>query len=252
MLPATAEQCRRLRSLERGEERADLVVDLGRVVDGGGDLLAEQHAVAAAKAMDGDPDGPLGAPEPRGDRRVRGGFRAAGQDDAQLLEGRRLAGVLVLPAELVEDPAQQRQRPAPVEDPLRGQLVGRLAGVSSLGVDGVDREDRPAAPALAGVLPVALVGEIAGADAPAGTSGTAPGRGRPWRAGPAPARRRRSPGSGPGPARGLTPAPDIGVEGIPVGVAERGEGLPSSGASGSPAAITRLQWVVGNGPGMAV
>ena len=44
---------------------------------------------------------------------------------------------------------------------------------------------------------------------------------------------------------GMTPPPDVGVKGVPVGLAEGGEGLARGGSFGSPAAITRLQWVVG-------
>src|SRR5207249_606840 len=42
---------------ERGEEGPDLIVDLGRRRDRGGDLPPEQEAVAAAEAMDGDAHG---------------------------------------------------------------------------------------------------------------------------------------------------------------------------------------------------
>ena len=56
-----------------GEEVADLVVDLGRIVDRGRDLLAESLAVAAAEAVDGDPHGPLGRAQPGGERRIGDG-----------------------------------------------------------------------------------------------------------------------------------------------------------------------------------
>ena len=40
--------------VQRGEQVADLVVDLSRFVDRGRDLLAESLAVTAAQAVDGD------------------------------------------------------------------------------------------------------------------------------------------------------------------------------------------------------
>jgi hypothetical protein len=56
--------------LQRSEERTNFVVDLVRVIDGGGDLLAKQDAVSAAKAMDGDSDRPFARAQPKRDRRV--------------------------------------------------------------------------------------------------------------------------------------------------------------------------------------
>ena len=53
---------RRTQRPERGEEVADLVVDLGRVGQRGRDLVAEQLAVAAAEPMGGDPAAPSVVP----------------------------------------------------------------------------------------------------------------------------------------------------------------------------------------------
>lgn len=148
---------------EGREQVADLVVHLGRVGQRGGDLLAEQVAVPAAEPVGGHPRGPLGRPEAGGDRRVRRCVGVPVEHAAEGLEGRPLAGLVVLPAEPVEHPPQQGQGPGPVEDAVRGQPVGQLAGVLALGPCRVDREDGPAAPALPGVLPVAAVSEEMGA-----------------------------------------------------------------------------------------
>ena len=124
--------------LQCREQGTDLVVDLIGAVDGGGDFLAKQQGIPAAEAMHRNPDGALGTPEPPGDRRVGSRIGATGQNSLQFLECRRPPGVVVLAPEPVEDPDQQGQRPAPIEDSLRGLVVGRLANVSALCITGVD------------------------------------------------------------------------------------------------------------------
>ena len=237
-----ARHCYRARGcgfLARSEERADFVVDLVGVIDGGGDLLAKQDAVSAAKAMDGDPDRASLVPS-RERRRVRIGLRGTGEHGTKLVENRRSPGSIVLTAKLIEDPSQQRQ--AQVRSKIR-------SGVSSW--DG-SREYRPSASATSidrAVLPPPRL-RAAPARArrrdvwrrrSAESRGTGPGRGRPWPAGLAPGRRRRNPGSSLGLARVCGLAPDIGVDGIPVRLAQVGKGLKGLWASGFPAASTRLQ-----------
>ena len=144
----------------------------------------------------------------------------------QLLESVRPARVVVLAAEPLDDPAQQGQGPGPVEDPLRGQLVGGLAGVPALGVEGVDGERGPASAPLRRVLAVAVVGQLAGADGAEERAEAAP----------------RRVGHGDQVAledvgeevlgqvlrllRRVSAVPDVGVDGIPVRLAEARQRLP--------------------------
>ena len=123
----------------------------------------------------------LGGPQPIGDLRVRAGPRVAGQHGDQLRELGRPARVVVLAAEPLDDPAQEGQGPGPVEDPLRGQLMGGLSGVPAFGVEGVDGERVPPSAPLGRILPVAPVRQVAGADGAEERAESAPGRDRPWR-----------------------------------------------------------------------
>ena len=191
----------RISSLQGREEGADLVVDLGLIADGRRDLFAQQQAVPASKAVNGDTDVPLGRPQPAGDLRLGVGCRVTGQDGEQFFEFVRPARVVILAAETLDDPAQQGQGPGPVEDPLRGQLVGGLACVSALGVEGVDGERTLAAAPLRRVLAIAAGRSGGGRIRCGGTHGSGPASGRPWRSGRARGCRRRIPGSGPVPAR---------------------------------------------------
>ena len=113
----------------------------------------------------------------RSPRRSRLGV--SGQHGDQLLEPGRPARVVVLAAEPVDDAAEEGQGPGPVEDPLRGHLVGGFEGVAALGIEGVDGERRPAPAPLGRVLPVASVRQVPGADGAQERAEAAPGRVRP-------------------------------------------------------------------------
>src|SRR3954465_10496017 len=94
---------------------------------------------------------------------MRAGGRVSGQHGEQFFEPVRPARIVILAAETLDDPTQEGQGPGPVEDPLRGQLVGGLERVPALGVEGVDGERGPAPAPLRRVLPVVMVGQLAGA-----------------------------------------------------------------------------------------
>src|SRR5205823_5387877 len=57
-------------------------------------------------------------------------------------------------SEPLDDPAHEGEGPGPVEDPLRGQLVGGLSGVSAFGIERVDGERVPPPSSLGRILPV--------------------------------------------------------------------------------------------------
>ena len=75
------------------------------------------------------------------------------------LEQRAAAGRGVVGGQPVEGAAEQRQGPGAVEEPLGGQVVGRLDEVAALGVAGVDRHRRPVAAPLLGPVAVAAAGQ---------------------------------------------------------------------------------------------
>ena len=108
----------------RGRRKVpDLVIDLGRIVERGGDLLAEQHAVAAAEAMDGDPAAPSVVPSRGGDRRVGGRPRGPPSRTP-----RSASNVAALPASSYSRPSWSRTRPSRVSAQLRSKI---RSGVSS-------------------------------------------------------------------------------------------------------------------------
>ena len=122
--------------------------------------------------------------------------------------------------------------------------MGRLAGITALGLIGVDRHDGAAAAALEAVLPVAAVGEKSvngsqeGPEAAAGLVGC----GQDVLLQQAD---EEILGQVQGPVGVVAPAADVSVEGEPVGPTELGQRSRARGAPGSPAATMRLQCVVG-------
>src|SRR5206468_1228230 len=92
----------------------------------GRDFLAEKLAIATPEPMGSDASSTFGSAQAGSDRYVRLNIGVAGEHITQRLEGRDLAGFVVLSAELVEDPPQESQRPTPVEDPFRSELVGKF------------------------------------------------------------------------------------------------------------------------------
>src|SRR3954452_24488981 len=105
---------------ERVEEVPDLVVDLGGVVESGGNFPAEQLSEAASQAVCGNAGGPFSRAQASGDVRIGSVVGASPKPVSQRLEGLLLPRLVVLTAELVEDPPQEGQCPGPVEDALRG------------------------------------------------------------------------------------------------------------------------------------
>src|SRR5262249_17810200 len=71
---------------QRGEQGADLVIDVGLVGDRRGDPRADRLAIATAQAVDGDLDRSLGRAHPCGSLRVAGPARVAGQGWLEGLE----------------------------------------------------------------------------------------------------------------------------------------------------------------------
>src|SRR5262249_36522370 len=102
-----------------GEQGADLVVDVFRVVERPADLLAEQLAVALAQAVDRDLARPLRQSQVRGRPGVAARLPLAEQEAAQPVEQRALAAGGVLLAETGQHPVEQRQGPAALEQVLR-------------------------------------------------------------------------------------------------------------------------------------
>jgi hypothetical protein len=99
---------------------------IGRLGQRGRDFLAEKLAIATAEPMGSDASSTFGGAQAGSDRYVRVNIGVAGEQATKRLEGRGFAGFVVLSAELVEDPPQERQCPTPVEDPFRSELVAKF------------------------------------------------------------------------------------------------------------------------------
>ena len=128
---------------------ADLVLDLGRVIQRRGDRVADEFAVAAAEAVRGGLDGPLGHPQRFGNGPVGFDLGARGQDRLEVGEQRALSLGLVLAAKLRQHLLEQGEDPGALVESLRRERIGRLGAVAALGLDGVDRDrDLAAAPLL--------------------------------------------------------------------------------------------------------
>ena len=130
--------------LESGKQALDLVVDLRRIFQRRCDLSPEYVAIAAAETMHGHPDRSLGHPQLARRGRVRRRARPFCEKNLKRFKSLGPARVLVFTPQLAENPAQQRERPGPVENPLRSQLVRKLASVTSLRTSRVNRYRRPA------------------------------------------------------------------------------------------------------------
>ena len=135
------------------EQRADLVVELGRIVERGGDLFLEDRAIPLAQPVAGGVDGVLGHAEPLGQHGGPHGPFALGQDDLELVEELGPAGIGVLGGQDGHHAVEQRERPGAVEQAFRRQVVGRLDQVAALGVASVDgnRGGRDVGPVPPGV-----------------------------------------------------------------------------------------------------
>ena len=79
------------RTAEDLHQVPDLIVDLARALDGGGDLLSDEFTVASAQAVDGDSDGALIRVEGGGGIGIRRGVVVAGQVRLEPIEGVGLA-----------------------------------------------------------------------------------------------------------------------------------------------------------------
>jgi len=141
------------------EQVADLLVDLRRIVERGGDLVLEDRAVTFLEPMDGGMDCSLARAEPLGQRRARHGPLAFGQDDLEMREELRSAGFRVLVGEELEDTAEQRDGPGAVEQPVRRHGVSGFVKVSTLGVLRVDRDQGSTTSALQRLLVAVLINQ---------------------------------------------------------------------------------------------
>ena len=120
---------------------AHLALHRIRIVDRRGDGRLEVPAKALAQAVDGDLHGALVHAEPRTDLRVaRVTLVAPRQERVEHLEQVRLARTSVLGGGGGEGLVQQRHRPAPVEQRLRGLALVGFLQEASLRAIGVDRQ----------------------------------------------------------------------------------------------------------------
>ena len=141
------------RRFERGEEVAELGVDVGGAGDGVGDLLAKEGAETMAQAVERDAQGGLRESQAGGELGVRRlGASAAGEGGQEQVEAsgafRRLFG-----AKAAGDGLQERQRPGAIKGAVgRGFGRRRKRGV-------VERRFEPDV-ATRGPGVVAQVGEV--------------------------------------------------------------------------------------------
>src|SRR5262245_15523846 len=124
---------------ERRLEVAELRVDRRRILHGLADLVAQQLAVAASQPVDGDLDGSLRHVQLGSERGLRS-VPLLGQETPEALEEVLLAGGAELLAQPGQDLLEQRERPAALEEPLRGCVVARLERVAALRLGKVERE----------------------------------------------------------------------------------------------------------------
>lgn len=138
---------------------AKFVVHFGGVGDGAGDLLAEQVAVATAKADEGRADGLFAQTEASGDFGMRGVGSAAGDGGEEDAEVFGVAGGRVFGLESVGHGLEQRERPGAVEGAVGRKLGGGGAGEGVVVGGLVERGEAPGA-AFGGEGVVAEVGEV--------------------------------------------------------------------------------------------
>ncbi len=142
-----------------GEQVAQLLLDLFRRGNGLGDFVAQQFLIAAPQSIDGDLDGLLADAQLVGDPGVRFLQALARQ---RLPSGARRASPCrrpQAPGEPGQRLCEDRQRPAALVDRLRGGVVDRFQLVAAFPTLEIERDWGPAAAALPGLRPFALVGQ---------------------------------------------------------------------------------------------
>src|SRR5689334_6896141 len=120
---------------------AELVVDLAGILHRIRDFLAEQVAVALAKAVDADLDGVFGHSELGGDLAVRRRRLAAAEESAENPEAALLLVADPFRPQAGERALEDRVRPLPLEHRLRRERVRRLGEVAAFGGLRVERDD---------------------------------------------------------------------------------------------------------------
>src|SRR5258705_14016539 len=145
---------------ERVEEATNLLFHLGGVGQGIRDLLDEEAAVPLPEPVNRHLEGALGGGEPPGNLGVRRVAPLPGQRELERLEELPLPGALELLPEPGEHAIEQGQGPAPLEDPLRRELVDRLQPVTALAPFHLQGERTLPAAALLGPRGLALVCQV--------------------------------------------------------------------------------------------
>lgn len=220
------------RRLQAIEEVGDFLFDLFGGVDGLGDGVAEEVAVAAAEAVGGGFEGAFG--HAQGSGHLGEPRAAAGEGGLERLEEGVFSAVAVIGFELGEDLGEQGQGPMALEEAVGG-LVGRGGGFAGeAGFGGIEGERGPVAAPFEGVLAGVLVGEemLEGGEeegAKTALGGVEVGVGEELlleEGG------EKFLGEVFGGFGGVAVAADVGVEGVPVGAGELFEGVAGGGRVG--------------------
>ncbi len=144
---------------EGGEEVAEFVVDVGVAGDGVGDFVAEELAVALTEAVQGDADGGFAHGKSGGEFGVGSVGAAAGEVGAEGVEERGAFGGGVFVAQTARDGGEERERPSAVEGAVGREIGGGRLGEGGFGGGGVERSEEVGA-AFFGAGVIAEVGEV--------------------------------------------------------------------------------------------
>src|SRR5205814_10240562 len=138
---------------------AELLFDFRRRADGSSDFFADESAMALSQAMEGGLNGALGRAQARGNLGIAGVVRRSGQERLQLFVGRGLAGSGAFLAEPGQRLIEQCKRPATLEELVRGGFVHRLQVIAFFGRLRVEGNERLTAAAFECGGFVVFVGE---------------------------------------------------------------------------------------------
>src|SRR5688572_8434674 len=151
--------CERGLRVYRTNEKTDFVVDLRRVRDGLGNVLAETALELAPQPVHRGFRGAFARSQPVRDGGIPPGRRLPEQRGLQLVELRGATVRLPLLPQLTEHAIDQREGPAPFVERFGRRRFDRLESISVLRLVERERQQRHSPPALERLTARGIVGE---------------------------------------------------------------------------------------------